>query len=172
MDSRLASLLTRLQTTGFTDLAGSESYTVVRLSERLLNEAVAAFVASSTVVRTVTLQPRASNQIDVQLKLAKPSFLPAFSISLHIDQQPQLPEHPELVLRMTGAGGLLRLAGPALESSGTLPHGIRLEGDRLRLDVRRILQQQGRAELLDYIDQLHVLSEESRLVLAVQLRVR
>jgi hypothetical protein len=172
MDPRLAPLLAQVQATGFADFAGSESYSVVRVHERLLNEAAAAFVASSTIVRTVTVHPRASNQIDVQLKLAKPAFLPAFNIGLHVDRQPQLPDDPVLVLRLTGAGGLLRLAAPALESSGALPPGIRIEGDRLLVDVRELLQREGRAELLRYAEQVHVLSEEGRLVIAAQLRVR
>jgi hypothetical protein len=172
MDPRLASLLDRLQTTRFADLSGSEAYTVIRVGERLLNESAAAFVATSTVVRDLKVHPRASNQIDVQVKLAKPAFLPAFNVTLHIDRQPQLPDQPELVLRLSGAGGLLRLAGPAIESSGALPPGISLAGDRVLVDVRRVLQSRGRGDLLEYIEQLQVLSEDGRLVLAVQLRVR
>lgn len=172
MDPRLATLLRRLQSTQFVDLAGSESYSVIRIGQALLNDAAAAFLASSSVVRTVTLNPRAENRIDVQLKLAKPAFLPAFNVALQIEQQPQLPDNPELVLRLSGAGGLLRLAGPALASSAALPRGIRLDGDRIHVNVRHLLEQQRRAEVLEYVEQLHVLSEESRLVLAVQLRVR
>lgn len=172
MDPRLATLLTRLQSTRFVDLAGSEAYTVIRIGETLLNEAVSTFVASSTVVRTVTVRPRAGNQIDVQLKLAKPAILPPFTFTLQIEEQPDLPNRPDLVLRLSGAGGLLRLAGPAIGSSGALPPGVRLDGDRIVVDVRRVLEQQHRAELLDYIEQLHVLAEDARLVLAVQLRVR
>lgn len=172
MDPRLASLLTRLRTTGFADLSGSESYSVIRVGERLLNDVAADFIAASTMVRGVTIHPRASNQIDVQLKLAKPAFLPAFSVTVQIDEQPQMPDRAELVLRLSGAGGLLRLAGPALGSSNALPPGIRLDGDRVIVDVRRILQSRGAAEVLDYVDQLHVLTEDARLVLAIQFKVR
>jgi hypothetical protein len=172
MDPRLASLFARLQATRFADLSGSEAYTVIRVNERLLNEAAAVFVASSTIVRTVTIHPRASNQVDVQVKLAKPAFLPAFNVTLHVHEQPRFPDHPELVFRVTGAGGLLRLAGPALESSGTLPPGIRLDGDRLFVDVRRLLQSRGHGELLEYVEQLQVLSEEGRLVAPLQLKIR
>ena len=171
MDPRLSSIIAGLQSTRFADLAGSESYSVIRISERLLNEAVATFLSASTMIKTVTVHPRAANQIDVQLKLAKPAFVPAFNITLHVDQQPQLPDHPVLVLRMSGAGGLLRLAGPAIESSGALPPGIRLESDRVFVDVRRLLEQNGRADPLQYAEQLQVLSEDARLIVAVQLRV-
>ena len=172
MDPRLAPFLARLQATHFADLEGSESYTVIRINERLVNEVVSVFLASSTIVRTITLHPKAANQIDVQLKLAKPAILPPFNLTLHIEEQPQLPDRPELVLRLSGAGGLLRLAGPAIGSSGALPPGIRLDGDRVAIDVRRLLHTYGRADLLRYTEQLQVLSEDGRLVVAVQLRVR
>lgn len=171
MDTRLAPLFARLQATRFADLSGSESYTVIRINERLVNEAIAAFVPPSSMVRTITVHPRAANQIDVQLKLAKPAILPPFHITLHVEEQPKLPDRPELVLRMSGAGGLLRLAGPAIESSGALPPGIRIESDRVFVDVRRLLEQYGRADLLQYADQVQVLSEDARLIVALQLRV-
>lgn len=172
MDPRLGSLLARLQATRFTDLSGSEAYTVIRIGERLLNEAAATFMPASSIVREVRIHPRAANQIDVQLKLVKPAFLPAFNITLQIEQQPQLPENPELALRLSGAGGLVRLAGPALGSSGALPPGVRLDGDRLFVDVRRVLQSRGHGDLLEYMEQVQVLSEDNRLVLALQFKVR
>jgi hypothetical protein len=172
MDPRLTALLSRLQATRFAGLSGSEAYTVIRIGEGLLNEVVATFTASSSAVRGITIRPRAANLIDVQLKLAKPAFLPAINLTLEIERQPQLPEHPELMLRISGAGGLMRLFGSAIGSPAALPPGIRLDGDRLHVDVRRLLQGQGRADLLDFAEQLQVMSEEGRLVLAVQLRVR
>jgi hypothetical protein len=171
MDPRLSALLFRLQETRFADLAGSEAYTVIRIGEALLNHAAATFAASSSAIRDITIHPRAANLIDVHLKLAK-AFLPAINLTLEIERQPQLPDHPELVLRLSGAGGLVRLAAPMIGSSGALPPGIRLDGDRLLVDVRHLLQGQGRADLLDFAEQLQVMSEDGRLVLAVQLRVR
>jgi hypothetical protein len=172
MDPKLASLLARLQTTRFNDLAGSEAYSVIRIGEELLNVAAAAFIPSSSMVRSVAIHPRAGNEIDLQLKLAKPAFLPAFNVTVHIERQPDLPDRPELVLRLSGAGGLLRLAGPVIGSSGALPPGFRLDGDRVLVNVRQVLEHQRRTELLEYIEQLHVLSEDARLVVAIQLRVR
>jgi hypothetical protein len=172
MDPRLAAVLARLQATRYADLSGSEAYTVIRIGDGLLNEAVAAFAASAPAVRTVTIHARGGNLIDVQLKLAKPAFLPAISLTLEIERQPQLPQHPEIVLRVVGLGGLMRLAGPSIRSSGALPPGLRLEGERLYVDVRHLLQTQGRADLLDFAEQLQVVTENGRLVVAIQLRIR
>jgi len=42
----------------------------------------------------------------------------------------------------------------------------------VNVDVRHVLESHGRAEVLEYVEQMQVLSEDGRLVLAVQLRVR
>jgi hypothetical protein len=76
-----------------------------------------------------------------------------------------------LVFHITGAGGMMRLAGPAISSFGVLPPGIRLEGDRLLVDLRAVLADRAQPNLLDYAEQLQVLTEEGSLVLLVQLRV-
>jgi hypothetical protein len=172
MDPRLLTLLTRLQASRFADLAGSEARATIRLAAPLLNEAVATFAASTPAIRDVTIRPRAANHIDVHLKLARPAFLPSLNLTLQIERQPQLPDHPELALRLSGAGGMMRLAGPAITSFGALPPGIRLDGDHVFVDLRDVLRRQGQADLLDYVEQLQVMSEEGTLVLLVQLRVR
>jgi len=172
MDPRLLTLFSRLQSSGFAELAGSEARATIRIAAPLLNEAAATFAASAPAVRDVTIRPRAANHIDVQLKLARPAFLPSLNLTLLIERQPQLPANPELALRLSGAGGMMRLAGPAINSFGALPPGVRLDGDHLFVDLRTLLQQHGHGELLDYVEQLQVMSEEGSLVLMVQLRVR
>ena len=172
MDPRLLSLLTRLQATRFADLSGSDARATFRISASLLNDALTAFAASTPAVRDVVVRPRAANHIDVHLKLARPAFLPSLNLTLLIERQPVLPDNPELGLRFSGAGGMMRLAGPAISSFGALPPGVRLDGDHVLVDLRTLLLRQGHAELLDYVEQLQILSEEGALVLLVQLRVR
>ena len=172
MDPRLHTLLARLQATGFAELAGSEARATIRIAAPLLNEAAATFAASAPAVRDVTVRPRAANHIDVHLKLAKPAFLPSLNLTLQIERQPHLPANPELVMRLSGAGGMMRLAGPAISSFGALPPGVRLEGDHLFVDLLTVLHHHGQAALLDYVEQLQVMSEEGTLVLLAQLRVR
>jgi hypothetical protein len=171
MDSRVLTLLSRLQASGFAGLSGSEARATFRIAPALLNEAVATFVASAAAVRDVTVRPRAANHIDVNLKLARPAFLPSLNLTLQIERQPQLPDDPELALRLSGAGGMMRLAGPAISSFGALPPGVRLDGDHLFLNLHTILREHGHSGLLDYVEQLQVLSEEGGLVVLVQLRV-
>jgi hypothetical protein len=172
MDPRLLDLVTRQQMEGFPGLAGSDARATIRVAAPLLNEAVTIFLASAPAVRDVTVQPRASNRFDVRLTLAKPAFLPSLNLTLVIESQPQLPGEPVLGMRITGAGGMMRLAAPAITSFGLLPPGVRLEGDRLLLDLRTLLQQHGQLQLLDYAEQFQVMTEEGTLILLVQLRVK
>jgi len=173
MDARLSQLLAQQQAARFAGLSGSEGRATIRIAGPVLNDAARIFVASAATpaVADVTITPHAANRIGVRLKLAKPAFLPSLNLTLQIERQPQLPESPELILRMSGVGGMMRLAGPAISSFGALPPGVRLEGDRMILDLRAILQTQGKGELLDFAEQLQVLSEEGTVVLLVQLRV-
>ena len=173
MDARLSELIAHQQAIRFAGLSGSEARATIRIAGPVLKDAVTIFLASAAApaVADVTITPLAANHIGVRLKLAKPAFLPSLNLTLAIERQPQLPHSPELILRMTGAGGMMRLAGPAISSFGALPVGVRLEGDRMILDLRAILQTQGKAELLDFAEQLQVLSEEGTIVILVQLRV-
>ena len=172
MDPRLLELFNRQQAAGFPGLTGSDARATIRVSAPLLNEAVTTALASVAAVRDVSVQPRASNRFDVRLTLAKPAFLPSLNLTLLIERQPALPANPVLGLRITGAGGMMRLAAPAITSFGLLPPGVRLESDHLLVDLRTLLQQHGQQQVLDYAEQLQVMTEEGTLVVLVQLRIK
>lgn len=172
MDTRLLALLTRQQAAGFADLKGSEARASIRIAAPLLNEAVATFLAPVTAVRDVTVQPRAANRFDVRVTLAKPSFLPPLNLTLAIERQPALPADPLLILRMIGMGGMMRFAAPAIASFGSLPPGVRLDGDRILVDLRALLAGRGLAHLLDYAGQLEITTEEGSVLLLVQASIR
>lgn len=172
MDPRLAALIARQHAAGFPGLSGSEVQATIRVSSALLNDAIAVNLASVTAVRELTVAPRAGNRLDVHVKLAKPAFLPALRLTLVIERQPQLPGDAVLVMKLSGAAGMLGLAAPAITSFGVLPPGVRLDGDRLHVDVRAMLQRHGQAALLDHAEQLQVTTDEGSLVLLVHARVR
>lgn len=171
MDPRFLELFSRQQAAGFPGLAGSDARATIRVAAPLLNEAVTTALASVAAVRDVSVLPRASNRFDVRLTLAKPAFLPSLNLTLVVERQPQLPADPVLVLRVTGAGGMMRLAAPAITSFGLLPPGVRMEADRVLVDLRMLLEQHGQLRLLDFAEQLQVMTEEGTLVVLVQLRV-
>ena len=171
MDPHLLALIARQRAAGFAGLTGSEAHAVIRVSADLLDEAVRLFASSARAIREIGMRPRAGNSIDVRLKLAQ-TFLPTLNLTLTIEQQPRLPAQPELILRIIGAGGMLRFAGPAIASFGSLPPGMRLDGDRLFVNLRELLTHHGQSELLNYAEQLEVVTEEGTLIVLAQLRVR
>jgi hypothetical protein len=172
MDPRLLELFNRQQASGFPGLAGSDARATIRIAAPLLNDAVTTALAAKPAVRDVSVQPRASNRFDVRLTLARPAFLPSLNLTLVIERQPELPADPVLGMRITGAGGMMRLAAPAITSFGLLPPGVQLDGDHLMVNLRTLLQQHGQAALLDYAEQMQVMTEEGALILLVQVRIK
>jgi hypothetical protein len=172
MDRRLQALLNRQQANGFAGLAGTEARAAVRISAQLLNEAIGAFAGASPAIRELAVAPRAGNRFDVHVKLTKPAFLPAINLTAAIERQPQLPADPTVVLRLSGAGGVMRFAGPAVGAFGTLPRGVRMEGDRVFIDLRAVLAAKRQSEWLDYVEKLDISTDEGTVVLYVQGRVK
>ncbi len=52
-----------------------------------------------------------------------------------------------------------------------LPPGIRLEGDRLFVDLRQLLERAGYGDLVPLIERLHLATDEGRLLVEVEARV-
>ncbi len=171
MDPRVLDIVARQQAAGFRGLAGSDLRSTIRVAESLINEALAVLLPPNGALRSVTIHPHASDRIGVRLTLAKPAFLPPMTVTLAIQRQPQLPDDPILVLQLTGGAGVLRLAAPAITSFGLLPPGVRMDKDQFLVDVRMLMEQHGQAQLLDYVEELRVSSEQGAIVLGVTARV-
>lgn len=157
---------------GFPGLAGSEGHASIRVSERMLNTALADALRGSGAIRELHVSPRAGNRLGVRLVAAKPSFLPPISFEVIIDKQPSLPDDPVLGLTLSGIGGLLRFAGPAAGFFTALPPGVRMEGERVFVDVRAALAPHGLTSVLNYITEVAVGTEEGRLVVVFAASVR
>ena len=164
-------LLADQERQGFPDLAGSEGQGAIRVSERLLNTILAGQLSGSASIRELRVSPRVGNRFGVRIVLAK-SFIPPISLDVLIDKQPSLPGDPVLGFTLSGMGGLLRFAGPVAGFLKALPPGVRMEGDRVLVDIRAVLARQGLTTLLDYIKDIAVGTEEGRLVVAVAAGVR
>jgi hypothetical protein len=169
LDPSLQRALEQLRATRFAEIRGARLSLSIPVAERLLNELVAAALPPSLPVRDVTVRPRASNTLQVRARVAKLDFLPPVTLTLDIDQQPRLPDTP-LGLRLRTVPGLAALAGPLL-SQKALPPGIRLEGDRLFVDVAQLLERAGFGDLVPLIERLHLATDEGRLLVEVDARV-
>jgi hypothetical protein len=171
MDERVMHLLRRQQESGFADLAGTHAALFIPISDRLINEAIAAFLPSSGRIERVQVSTEAGNRLTARVTLGKPRFLPTITVTMIIQQQPELPESPVLVLRLMGAGGLMSFAGPLATLFGVLPLGLRIEGDRLHVHIPALLQQHGFESALPYLERLQVTTEAGHLIVALEGRM-
>lgn len=157
---------------GFPDLTGSEGQGTIRVSERLLNVIVTEQLRGSASIRELRLSPRTGNRIGVRVVLAKPPFIPPLSLEVIIAKQPSLPDDPVLALTLAGMGGLLRFAGPTAAFLDVLPPGVRMEGERVFVDLRAVLAPHGLTSVLNCIKDVVVGTAEGQLVVVFAAAVR
>jgi hypothetical protein len=160
--NRWSDILRHLQSSRFRDVAGTRLAGTVQLAEHLVNELLAASLPPEAPVRSVTLHPETSGRFSLRI-VPKAAFIPGITLKLAIEEQPRLPESAVLVIRMATLSGLFGLASGAV--GGMLPPGVKLDGDRILVDLRAIAAQRGLAHLLDHLVQLAVTTDEGRLVL-------
>jgi hypothetical protein len=129
-------LFAHLRSTAFRELADSHISARVPIARGLLNRLVAgALKGKQTPVRAVEVQPLADDRFDLTVTLSMP-FVPALKVTVAVVQQPRFPESPVMVLRWSLFGGLAAIASRFTDSlQGKLPAGVRLDGDRIVLDI-------------------------------------
>lgn len=167
---RLLAILDHLRASRLADLKGSRVSVRLPISERLLNEVVAAVIPATAPVRFVELHPAAGNRIAVRIKLTRPDFLPPITVTAEIAEQPAWPDGP-LVLRMLSLPGLISMAGAALPVASRLPPGVRLQDQRVLIDLPAIMEAQGLGEWVSFVESVTVQTEDGRLTLHLTLGV-
>jgi hypothetical protein len=115
------------------------------------------------------VHPEAGDRLSVKIT-PRTGFFPSITIKLSIDRQPELPGNPVLVLRMA-MGGLMGFASSALPIGSMLPPGVRMEADRIFVDLAAMAAQRGFGDLLPYLRQLRVNTEDGRAVVQVEAGV-
>jgi hypothetical protein len=170
MDPRLQQILVRQQDAGFPDLQGAEASIVLPVSDRLLNQILSEGITLPSQVRELQVHAQAGNRVAVRVKVGG-SFFPAINLTLVIVGQPELPAVPVLVLKLE-MGGLLALAGPALRFLDSLPPGIRIEGDRVHVDLRQLAEARGLQGWLTHLAAVRVDTTEGALVLTLRAALR
>jgi hypothetical protein len=164
-------LFLRQHASGFPDLTGADASLTLPVSERLLNEVIAEAMPRSARVRDLHVRPLAGDRVAVRLRIGSSPLIPALTLSFSIDQQPVFPASPVLVLRME-TSRLMSLAGPALRFLDALPAGIRVEHDRVFVDLTKLLAVRGLAQYLQYVDALNVNSVDGGLILSVRASIK
>ena len=170
MDERFVRLFRRQQAAGFQDLRDADLTLTLPISEALLNELLAEAMPQTAPLREVRVTPQAGDRFLVRARLGSSSLLLPVKLTLAIDRQPDFPDSPVLVLRLE-ATGLLSLAGPALRFLNALPPGIRVEQDRLLVDLRALLEARGLSSYLDFVRELRVNAVDGRAVVSMRAAV-
>jgi hypothetical protein len=154
-------LLNDLRRRRFANLAGSRAAVDLAIPQRLINHVLAdAFVESEGRLRgvTVTIHPDYRFHLDLQLSR---SFVPSIAVEVVLDRQPSLPDTPELVFRWrTALPGLASLAGSAATFLGKLPPGVRMEGDRVFVDIRPFFERADAADLFPFVSEFTLSTRE------------
>jgi hypothetical protein len=172
MDAALIDLLQRQQRDGFPDLAGAEIAATIPISERLINEAVARTLPPGGKVRSVLVMVEDGNQVTAEIRLSGPRFLPAIPMTFAIEDQPQLPDRPTLGLRLAKASGLVGMIASLFPSvASLLPPGVAMDGDRILIDIRRLLIERNLESWLAYVTDLRVNTRAGAVVLDVRARI-
>ena len=169
-DNPIVRLLTRQQASGFEDLRGTDVSATVPISERLLNELIQSSLPRSVPFRDLHVAPHAGDRFLVRARVGSSPLLPSLKISVRIDRQPEFPSSPVLGLRLE-MGPLMSLAGPALRFFDALPPGTHLEGDRLLVDIARLLEQRGLGQYLGYLHELQVHTVDGAVVVTTRAGV-
>jgi hypothetical protein len=166
---KLTALLDELRASRFRVLEGARLTLDLPVVETLVNELIATATPPHAPVRSVSIHPRADDQFGLRI-VAKAALIPPISLKLAIEQQPQMPSHPVLGLRMVTLGGLFGLASGMI--AGFLPPGVTLHGERIFVDLRALAAEQRADDLLEYLTSLQVHTEPGRLVLHLEASVR
>ena len=167
----LAALLQQLRSTRFHDLEGTRVSAAIPVSGRLINELVAGAIMPGTPVRAVDVTPLAGEAFSVRIQ-PRAALLPSLTVRVEIVAQPQMPASPVLVLRMATMGGLFAFAGGAFSLDRLLPPGIRLDGDRILVNLAALAQQNGAGDLLEHVAAVRVNTQPGKVVLTVDVAVR
>jgi hypothetical protein len=165
-----ADLIAQLQRTGFRDIAGAHVSAHIPVLRALVNQIVAQALPAGGVIRRLEIRPRADDRFDVVVTTTW-SLVPPLTVGVTIERQPEFPSSPLLVLRWSVAPGLDAIASQFVGAfNQRMPPGIRLERDRILIDVPAVALNTAAAAVMPFVAALRVHAAEERLMLDVELR--
>jgi hypothetical protein len=173
-DPRVIEQFRRLLGPRFEELAGAHMSGEVPLTETLINAVIAERLrAAETPIESAEIQVRPDGELFARLRPRR-AFLPAIIVGARIEQQPDLPRSAVLGLRwwLPGAGALAALAAPVLGFLKAGPPWVSVEGERVYIDVARLLRDQGAGEVLTHLKSIRVGSRDGALIVGFEVEVR
>ena len=139
------------------EFAGSTLAGEIPLSDALVNRMLAERLAQHPQVSAVRLQAQPDDTVAVQI-VPRARFMPPMNVTARIERQPEFPPHPLLLLRwsMPAAGPLALFAAPVLGFFKAMPQGVRMDGDRIAVDLRELLRSRGLDDVTALIRKLEI----------------
>ena len=98
-------------------------------------------------------------------------FVPPLKVTFIVERQPQFPASPVLVLRWSLLGAMGAIASRLIASFDRLPAGVRLDGDRLVLDIPTLAGPELAAMLLPALKSLQLHTLDDRAVFDLELEI-
>jgi hypothetical protein len=171
VDPFAAQLIACLRQSGFRDVAGSRISASLPVSRALINHLVARALAGTTApVSAVDIRPRDGDRFEAVVTLTW-KIAPPLTVLFTIERQPQLPDSPVLVLRWSFLGGVGAIASRLVGTIARLPAGVRLDEDRLFLDIRTLAANGPASEALPFVRRLELHTASDRAIVDVELQV-
>jgi hypothetical protein len=169
MNAIIAALMAEQWQAGLPGLAGASGRAVIPVAESLLNALIARSLPATGHVRELTLEPLYGNRLKLRLRVNVGGMALPFSLTVMIDEQPVLPQHPVLTLRLSGLPPML--TGAIGRLATVLPPGLTVAGNRLLLNLHTLLAPRGQADVLRYVSALEVTTEPQHVILSVHVSV-
>ena len=139
------------------ELAGSTLGGEIPLSDALVNRMIAERLAQHAQLAAVRVQAQPNDSVAIQV-VPRARLMPPVNVTARIERQPEFPQHPMLLLRwsMPAAGPLALFAAPVLGFFKAMPQGIRMDGDRIAVDLRELLHSRGLDDIIPLIRKLEI----------------
>jgi hypothetical protein len=153
------------------ELAGGVISGELPVTTAVANRLIAQKLETARVpIISAVIETRPDDTLTVHLRPRGP--IPLLKVDVQIDRQPRLPDDPRLGMRwsLRGLGPLAMFAAPVTAYFKALPAWIRLDGDRIWVDLHVLLRSQGLGEAVPFLTGVRVLTREQRFVIQFELR--
>jgi hypothetical protein len=157
---------------GLNEVPGAIVTAEVPVPDAVINRFITeALARSQTPVAAVRIETGDDDRFTAHVTVRGPRLIPELKLLAEIEQQPT-PQSPMLVLRwaLRGMGPLAMMAAPFLANLKGLPPGVRIDGERVIVNVAEVLRSRGLGELLPLITRLELGTRAGRAIVRLELR--
>jgi len=154
----------------FSGLAGTLASLRLPIPDQWINRLIADRKPDTWPIRELSIEALAKNELIVRAK-PKAALMPQVQVRVFIERQPEFPDSPVLVLRLS-TNALTAVALSAIRSSLRLPPGVRLSDDRLSIDVEVLAKHYGYEEWLGLIRRLEISTTPGRVEIDAEAGIR